>query len=86
VGNAGLYFYPDEPHRRPHVDVTGPDWNVTIALDTLEVLARSGRVPPRSPKDVIGLLRANQMLAIDAFHATLEHRFPGNLGEEEGRP
>ena len=35
----------ERAHQRPHVDVVGPDWDVTIALDDLTVLVRSGRPP-----------------------------------------
>jgi hypothetical protein len=86
VGNASLYFYPDEPHRRPHVDVVGPDWNVTIALDDLEVLVSAGKVPPRTIKRVLEVLQAHQQQAIEAYHATMEHRFPGTLDTEEDGP
>lgn len=83
VGSAALYFYPSEPHRRPHVDVVGPDWNVTVALDTLEVLVSSGKVPRKLLRQVIDLLAEHQEEAIAAFHATMEHRFPGSLGSQE---
>lgn len=83
VGNTNLYLYPDEPHHRPHVDVVGPDWNVKIALDDLEVPGRSGKVPPRALKRVLGVLRVHQDRAIEAYHATMEHRFPGTLDAEE---
>ena len=83
VGNAALYFYPSEPHRRPHVDVVGPDWNVKLSLDTLEILVESGKVPPKLLKRVIELLQEHQDEAIEAFHATMAHRFPGTLDEHE---
>ena len=86
VGNASLYFYPDEPHLRPHVDVIGPDWNVTIALDTFEVLVRSGKVPPKALKQVLEVLRTHQRQAIAAYRATLKHQFPGILHTEEDEP
>lgn len=79
VGNAFLYFYADEPHHRPHVDVVGPDWDVKIALDTFEELDRSGRPPRATLRRVRDLLRGHQPLAIEAFHATRAHRFPGTL-------
>ena len=80
VSGAGLYFYASEPHQRPHVDVVGPDWNAKIALDTLEVLVSSGKVPPKVIRRAVELLREHQDEAIAAFHATREHRFPGTLG------
>ena len=83
VGTAALYFYPSEPHQRPHVDVLGRDWNVKIALDTFEILVSSGKVPPKLLKGVIELLRDHQDEAIAAYHATMAHRFPGTLRHEE---
>lgn len=82
VGHAALYFYSDEPHQRPHVDVVGPDWDVKIALDTLEELDRSGRPPRATLRRVRALLERHQQLAIQAFHATREHRFPGSLARQ----
>lgn len=79
VGHAALYFYASEPHQRPHVDVLGPDWDVTIALDDLTVLAQSGRPPASVLRRVRSLLTMHQELAIEAFHATRDHRFPGTL-------
>lgn len=83
VGTAVLYFYASEPHRRPHVDVLGPGWNVTIALDDFEVLHASGKVPPRVLRQVVALLEKHQDEAINAFHATMGHRFPGTLSDQE---
>lgn len=81
VGGAKLYFYTEEPHQRPHIDVVGPDWDVTIALDTLEELHRSGSPPRGDLRRVRALLRAHQDLAVYAFHETRQHRFPGTLAE-----
>lgn len=67
---VGLGFYASEPHQRPHVDVVGPDWNAKIALDTFEVLVRSGKVPPKVIRRTVELLREHQDEAIEAFHAT----------------
>lgn len=72
VGNANLYFYADEPHRRPHVDVIGPGYNVTIALDNLQVLTQAGKVPTKTLKQVLHLLRTHQKQAIAAYRATSE--------------
>lgn len=69
-----------EPHRRPHVDVVGPDWNAKIALDTFEVLVSSGKVPPKVIRRTVELLREHEDEAIAAFYATTEHRFLGTLG------
>jgi hypothetical protein len=82
IGNAALYFYASEPHQRPHVDVIGPDWEVTIALDDLTVLAQSGRPPARVMRGVRAVLTVHQQLAIEAFHATRQHRFPGTLEQQ----
>lgn len=66
-------------HQRPHVDVLGPDWDVKIALDDFTELDRSGRPPRNLMRQVLRLLEAHQELALDAFHATRAHRFPGTL-------
>lgn len=82
VGSAVLYFYADEPHQRPHVDVVGPDWDVKIALDDLAILDRSGKVPAATLRDVVKLLREHRHLAVEAFQATRAHRFPGTLAKQ----
>jgi hypothetical protein len=80
---AGLYFYATEPHGRPHVEVRGPGWRVKVALDSLETLAISGTPQPGTMRQVLVLLRRHQQEAIDAFHATAAHRFPGTLDRQE---
>jgi len=65
------------------VDVVGADFDVKIALDTFEVLDRSGKVPPKVLRRVTALLREHQHAAIAAFHATAAHRFPGTLAEQQ---
>ena len=45
VAGYRLYFYVQERHRRPHVDVRGPDGNASLDIRTGEVLA--GNLPPR---------------------------------------
>ena len=82
IGSAGLYFYAEEPHRRPHVDVVGPDWDVKIDLATLTELNSSGRPPPALIRRVLGLLREHQDLAVAAFEATRNHRLPGTLEQQ----
>lgn len=84
VRTASLYFYFDEPHQRPHVDVVGPGWDVKIDLVTFMELDRSGSPPRAALRDVERLLRQHQEAAIAAFHATREHRFPGTLKETSG--
>ncbi len=83
VGNAGLYFYAGEPHQRPHVDVVGPDYDVKIALDNLERLDQSGKVPRTTLRKVDQLLTAHRQLALDAFEATRRHQFPGTLARQK---
>lgn len=73
VGNAALYFYASEPHRRPHVDVRGPGWKAVLDLRTGDVLASSGVLPPKVLRRVRRLLRTHQELALEAFEQTLGH-------------
>jgi hypothetical protein len=81
VAGYGLYFYAAERHRRPHVDVRRGTEHATLDLETGEVLA--GELPPRVLRAVREVLAAHREEAIAAFHATLEHRFPGTLGSAE---
>ncbi len=83
IDNAALYFYANEPHQRPHVNLVGPDWDVTIALDDLSVLRDSGKVPRRTLRRAIALLRTHRAEAVAAFEATVQHRFPGILGGDQ---
>ena len=80
VGSCDLYFYGGERHRRPHVDVRGPGYNATLDLRTGEVLA--GSLPPRELREVRDLLEAYRDQALEAFHRTLRHDFPGTLEEQ----
>lgn len=84
VGVARLYFYAQETHRRPHVDVRGPGWRFAVALDDLEVLAVSGRVPRRVQREVVQFLRVHQAEAVAAFEARLRHEPLRTLDEQEG--
>jgi len=77
VAGYGLYFYAAERHQRPHVDVRSGSDHATLDIATGEVLA--GRLPPRVLKAVRRLLAEHRTEALDAFTATLEHRFPGTL-------
>lgn len=84
IDNAALYFYASEPHQRPHVSLVGPDWDVTIALDDLTVLRASGKVPRKTLRRAVALLRSHRAEAVSAFEATAKHRFPGTLrGDQE---
>lgn len=82
VGNAGLYLYPEEPHRRPHIDVRGPGWNVTLDIRTGEELARSGQVDRATLDDAKDLLAEHRELAEAAFSALLDHRWVGSLDDQ----
>lgn len=77
VAGYGLYFYAGERHQRPHVDVRRGEDHATLDVLTGEVLA--GELPPRVLKAVRALLAAHRQAAVEAFHATREHRFPGTL-------
>lgn len=77
VSGYGLYFYAEERHQRPHVDVRRGAEHATLDVITGEVLA--GELPPRVLKAVRTLLSAHREEAVEAFHATREHRFPGTL-------
>ena len=79
VAGYGLYFYAAERHERPHVDVRRGGEHATIDLVTGEVLA--GTLPPRVLRAVRELLTEHRDDALQAFMATLEHRFPGSLDE-----
>jgi hypothetical protein len=79
VAGYGLYFYADERHRRPHVDVRKGTQRATVDVLTGEVLA--GELPPRVLRAVRQLLDQHRDEALRAFHATLEHRFPGTLDQ-----
>lgn len=81
VQGASLYFYFSEPHERPHVAVRGAGWACTVALDTFEVLARSGSPPGRTLRAVVAVLEEHADLAVTAFYETAAHRFPGTLAE-----
>ena len=83
VAGYGLYFYAEERHQRPHVDVRRGSEHATLDVLTGEVLA--GELPPRVLKAVRALLASHRAEALEAFHATRSHRFPGSLaghGEE----
>lgn len=77
VAGYGLYFYAAERHQRPHVDIRSGTAHATLDIATGEVLA--DRLPPRVLKAVRRLLAEHRAEALDAFTATLEHRFPGSL-------
>lgn len=77
VAGYGLYFYAAERHRRPHVDVRRGGEHATVDLVTGELLA--GELPPRVLKAVRRVLALHRDEALEAFNATLEHRFPGSL-------
>ncbi|HVM20048.1 MAG TPA: DUF4160 domain-containing protein [Egibacteraceae bacterium] len=79
VAGASLHFYFSEPHARPHVAVRGKGWTCTIALDTLDVLAKNGSPPAKTLAEIIEVLTEHQDLAIRAFRETAAHRFPGTL-------
>lgn len=70
VQGASLYFSFSQPHERPHVAVRGAGWSCTVALDTFEVLARSGSPPSRTLRAVLDVLEENAGLAVTAFHET----------------
>lgn len=80
VGTCQLYFYGAERHRRPHVDVRGPDFNATIDVHTGDVLA--GDLPRAELRQVQRLLKQHRDLALEAFYRTLEHDFPGTLRQQ----
>ncbi len=80
IGNCDLYFYAAERHRRPHVDVRGPDFNATLDIETGEVLA--GRLPTGELRRVRRLLDQHRELALEAFQRTLEYDFPGTLEQQ----
>lgn len=77
VAGYGLYFYAAERHRRPHVDVRRGTEHATVDVETGELLA--GELPPRVLRGVRQLLAEHREEAVEAFRATLEHRFPGSL-------
>lgn len=77
VAGYGLYFYAEERHQRPHVDVRRGSEHATLDVQTGELLA--GELPPRVLKAVRALLAAHRDEAVEAFHATRAHRFPGTL-------
>lgn len=77
VAGYGLYFYAAERHRRPHVDVRRGGEHATVDVLTGEILA--GELPPRVLRAVQELLSDHREAAIEAFNATLDHRFPGTL-------
>ena len=79
-----LYLYADEPHRVPHVQVRGAGFRASIRISDGEVLA--GDAPPRVVREVRLLLARHHDLATEAFHATLDHRFPGTLDTMLARP
>ncbi|WP_370324561.1 DUF4160 domain-containing protein [Euzebya sp.] len=81
IEGASLDFYFNETHQRPHVAVRGAGWSCTVALDSMEVLASSGRPPARVMAAVIDLLGEHRDLAVRAFFETAAHRFPGTLEE-----
>lgn len=81
VAGHHLYFYAQERHRRPHVDVRGPDGNASIDISTGEVLA--GELPPRVIRAVRQLIEAHRVEAQAAFQAALERRPFDTLGSEE---
>lgn len=74
-----LYLYADEPHRVPHVQVRGADFRASIRISDGAVLA--GAAPPRVIREVRVLIARHRDLATEAFHATLDHRFPGTLDD-----
>lgn len=77
VAGYGLYFYAEERHQRPHVDVRRGGEHATLDVETGEVLA--GALPPRVLKAVRALLATHREQAVAAFEATRKHRFPGTL-------
>ena len=81
VAGYTLYFYAQERHRRPHVDVRGPDGNASVDISTGEVLA--GNLPPRVLRAVQGLLQRHRAEALEAFQAAFE-RVPFDRLEGEG--
>jgi len=81
VAGCTLYFYAQERHRRPHVDVRGPDVNASVDVETGEVLA--GQLSPRVLRAVRALLEAHRSEALDAFQAAFEGR-PFDRLEGEG--
>ena len=74
-----LYLYADEPHRVPHVQVRGAGFRASIRITDGAVLA--GAAPPKVLREVRALLAQHRDLAVAAFHATLEHSFPGTLDD-----
>ncbi len=81
VAGYGLYFYPNELHRRPHVDVVSGMSGAVLDVRTGEVLAVN--LPPRVLRAVRALLSQYREEALRAFNETLEHRFPGALLPEK---
>jgi hypothetical protein len=77
VADHGLYFYPNERHRRPHVHVMHGMQGAVLDVTTGMVL--SGNLPPRVIRAVRALLEEYREEAIFAFNETIEHRFPGAL-------
>lgn len=73
VAGYGLYFYAEERHQRPHVDVRRGTAHATLDVQTGQVLAGSLTVL----KAVRALLAAHRKEAVRAFEATRRHQFPG---------
>jgi hypothetical protein len=84
VVGYGLYFYPNERHRRPHVDVMHGMEGAVVDLMTGEILA--GELPPKVSRAVREFLEEYRDEALHAFYLTLDHRFPGGFepGKEVG--
>jgi len=69
-----------ERHQRPHVDVRGKASIATLDVVTGELLA--GALPASGLRAVRALLARHQSLALEAFHRTLQHDFPGTLDQQ----
>lgn len=77
INGYGLYFYANERHQRPHVDVRKGTEHATVDVTTGEVLA--GDLPSGALRAVQRLLAKYREEAVTAFNETMEHRFPGPL-------
>jgi hypothetical protein len=72
-----MFWEADAPHHRPHFHAAYQDANVSVAIDTIEVLA--GGLPRKQQRLVEAWAELHQTELLEAWHAMLAEQSPRRI-------
>ena len=72
-----MFWEPDAPHHRPHFHAAYQDSTVSVAIDTIEVLA--GALPRRQQRLVEAWAELHQRELLNAWQAMTSEQPPGRI-------